>query len=99
MSRLIVEIIGWISAGLTAIYLIPQIIRIIKTKNTSDISFYSLAILLSASVLWTIYGILLNTIQVYMTNISQASLVIMILTFKIVNTIKANKSQAPEVAS
>ncbi|ARU91761.1 hypothetical protein SCLARK_001204 [Spiroplasma clarkii] len=96
---MIVEIIGWISAGLTAIYLIPQIIRIIKTKNTSDISFYSLAILLSASVLWTIYGILLNTIQVYMTNISQASLVIMILTFKIVNTIKANKSQAPEVAS
>lgn len=87
-----VDVIGWVSASLTAVYLLPQIIKIIKTKNTKDISFYSLGILLTATVLWTVYGFLSFNPQVYVTNIFQASFTISIITIKLFQLIRNTKS-------
>ncbi|ALD66525.1 SemiSWEET family transporter [Spiroplasma cantharicola] len=82
----IYEIMGWIGTILTAVYLIPQVIKVIKTKNTKDISYYSIIILIIASLIWIIYGLLtpIPQPQVYITNIFQAIFSTIILVVKII---------------
>jgi uncharacterized protein with PQ loop repeat len=50
------EIVGWIAAVLAAIYILPQAIRVIRTKNTKGVSDLTATLLISFSVLWAVYG-------------------------------------------
>ena len=58
-----------IAAGvLTAISLIPQLVKIIKEKKAEDISIVMLFVLLSGVALWVIYGILKKDYPIIVTN-------------------------------
>ena len=57
------EIIGSISAILTAITLIPQIIVSIKSKGKDSISYCFLFITFTSCIFWFIYGLLLGSIS------------------------------------
>ena len=62
------NIIG-ISAGiLTAVSLIPQIVKIIRQKKSGNISGIMPFVLLAGNGLWVWYGILLSALPITATN-------------------------------
>jgi MtN3 and saliva related transmembrane protein len=64
----VTEIIG-IAAGIcTSLSLLPQLIKLIKTKKAEDISLFYLIILLCGLGLWIWYGVLRKDIPIIATN-------------------------------
>ncbi len=53
-----VTIIGIIASTCTAVSLLPQLIKIIKEKQPSDISYWVLIILILGLICWVIYGVM-----------------------------------------
>jgi MtN3 and saliva related transmembrane protein len=49
-------LIGIAASICTAVSLLPQLIKIAKDKQASDISYWMLAILVVGLILWIIYG-------------------------------------------
>lgn len=63
------DIIGYIAAFLTVITGIPQLLKIIRTKKSNDVSLPSFVILFIAQMLWIIYGFYRLDVQIIITNI------------------------------
>lgn len=62
------QMIGIIAGVCTGISLLPQLIKIIKEKNTDDISYFMLFILLAGLAGWVWYGILKEDYPIIITN-------------------------------
>ncbi len=56
----IAQILGWIATFLFSIMVIPQIIKTIKSKDTSGISLLFFIIFLVANIIALIYAILIS---------------------------------------
>tara|TARA_B000000557_G_scaffold16999_1_gene12982 strand:+ start:263 stop:577 length:315 start_codon:yes stop_codon:yes gene_type:complete len=50
-------IFGWIATGLSAIYRIPQIVKLLQIKKSGDISIKSTVIQLTSYLLYIAHGI------------------------------------------
>lgn len=61
-------IIGILAAGLTTISFLPQAIKVIKTRNTSDLSLTMYLSFTAGVLLWLIYGFLINNIPIIVAN-------------------------------
>lgn len=68
-NKIVIDTIGYIAGFLTTICLIPQLIKIINTKSTNDISLYTFLVLLLGQILWTSYGILVFDLRILIANI------------------------------
>lgn len=77
------NILGCTAAILTTIAFIPQVIIIIKTKHTKDISLVMYIIFCLGVFLWLIYGIMLQAIPLMLANSITLALAMIILIFKI----------------
>lgn len=62
------QIVGILAGILTAISMLPQLIKILKEKKADDVSLKMLLVLLSGLVLWIAYGILRNDLPIIVTN-------------------------------
>ena len=83
-----IEIIGLIAAAMGGISLFPQVLKIIKTKSTKDISREMILLLAGSIFLWLIYGILLNNLPIIIANFFGIIQALIILFFKIKNQIQ-----------
>lgn len=63
-----VDILGLIAGGLTSIASMPQLIKVIKTRNVEDLSWLMLVILITGLSLWVWYGILQNELPIILSN-------------------------------
>jgi MtN3 and saliva related transmembrane protein len=81
-SEIQLQIIGFTGGGLIVISLIPQLITIIQNKSSKNISIPMYFLLLLAQILWILYGVLKNDLQVLLTNACAGF--ITILTIKII---------------
>jgi len=63
-----IELIGYIAAALSTITFLPQLIKIMRTRTTRDISFGMLIILDCSNICWIIYGCLMNIKPVVFCN-------------------------------
>jgi MtN3 and saliva related transmembrane protein len=73
-----------IAAGIcTAISLLPQLIKIIKSKKADDISFFMLIILLIGLSGWVWYGILRKDYPIIVTNAFSFVVNVLIIFFSI----------------
>ena len=62
------ETVG-ISAGiLTAVSMIPQLVKMIREKKAANVSVVMFLVLLAGLVLWTWYGILKKDLPIIATN-------------------------------
>ncbi|MDH6209818.1 MtN3 and saliva related transmembrane protein [Chryseobacterium sp. BIGb0186] len=68
LEKMNVEILGLIAGALTAIASMPQLIKVIKTKNVEDISWLMLVILISGLSLWVWYGIEQDELPIILSN-------------------------------
>ncbi len=78
-----VSIIGMVGATLTTISQVPQLIKILKTRHTKDLSINTYLVLLTGVILWIIYGLLLKEPPIYVANIVTGFLAAAILFYKL----------------
>lgn len=77
------DIIGYIAATLTTFSFLPQVIKIVKTKQTQDISLFMYIIFNIGVFLWLTYGILAVLWPVIIANIITSMFAMTILIYKI----------------
>lgn len=68
MNEIIVNVIGFTAGFLMAITMLPQIIKSLKTKRVEDISLLMLITYVTSAFLWMIYGILIKSLPVSITD-------------------------------
>jgi MtN3 and saliva related transmembrane protein len=83
-----INIIGLAAAAMGGISLFPQVLKVLKTKSTKDISRETILILASSIFLWLIYGILLKNLPIIIANFFGLIQALIILFFKIKNQLK-----------
>lgn len=78
-----INVIGLLAALLSTIAMVPQVIKIYKTKNTKGLSLMTFVILSSAIFLWFIYGLLISAFPIIIGNGIGFILTIFIVVMKI----------------
>ncbi|MGB1970912.1 MAG: SemiSWEET family sugar transporter [Flavobacteriaceae bacterium] len=78
-----VEFIGLIAAALTTSSFVPQLYKLWKYKTADGVSLTMYLVMFSGVILWEIYGILIESIAVIVSNIVTASLLLVILYYKV----------------
>jgi MtN3 and saliva related transmembrane protein len=71
---MMIHYLGYFAGTLTVVSFIPQVIRTWKTHHTRDLSFGMFALLVTASSLWIVYGILIEDWPVILTNLGMVLL-------------------------
>ena len=87
-----VTIIGLAAATMGGFALFPQVLKVLKTRSTKDISREMIVILAGSIFLWLVYGILLSNLPIMIANFFGLVQALIILFFKIKNQIKKTKS-------
>lgn len=82
-----INIIGFIGGGCTTISFIPQVLLVLKTKSTKDISLMMYSVFVFGISLWLLYGILSGALPVIIPNLITFVLAGSILFMKIKNEI------------
>lgn len=78
-----VEVIGLVAAVLTTGSFIPQVLKIIKTRDVSSISLFMYVIFTLGVFLWLVYGIMGAQMAVILANAVTLVLALLILGMKI----------------
>ena len=60
--------LGYFAGALTVLAFLPQVYRSWQTRRTGDLSMSMFALLISASSLWMLYGVLNRDWPVVLTN-------------------------------
>jgi MtN3 and saliva related transmembrane protein len=80
---MLVNIIGFLAAFTSTISLIPQIIKMFKTRSVEDISICMVFNFLVTSALWIVYGYMITSWSVFLTNILMLILATIMVYMKI----------------
>ena len=80
---LIVDFIGYFAGFLTTVSAVPQAYKSFKTKSTRDLSYLYLTVLTVGVFVWVIYGFLINSYPVIVTNSVSFVLMLLIDTLKL----------------
>jgi len=78
-----IELIGFLAAILTTAAFVPQAYRIWKTKSAKAVSLTMYLIMFTGVSLWGVYGLFIESTPMILANFITASLLIMIIYFKI----------------
>lgn len=68
MKKLYIDIIGIVAGTCTSMSFIPQIVKILRTKQVRDISLRMYIVLTSGISLWLVYGILIKEFPIILAN-------------------------------
>ena len=61
MNNFYVELLGYIATTIGVSMMVPQMLKIYKTKEVGEISTISVFMYADQGILWTIYGILIGS--------------------------------------
>lgn len=82
-----IKILGYVAATLTTASFVPQLISVIKTRSTKDISLVMYIAFVIGVICWAIYGGLVQDYPVLIANVVSCLFAGTILVFKIINTV------------
>ena len=77
------DVIGYMAATLTSIAFLPQVIKTIRTRDTSSISLLMYSLFVAGVLCWLIWGLLLQQWPVILANLVTFALSAIILSMKI----------------
>lgn len=83
-----IEIIGLTAGAMGGVSLFPQVLKVIKTKSTKDISREMFLLLTGSIFLWLVYGILMNILPIILSNFFGLIQALIILYYKIENQLR-----------
>lgn len=69
-----IEYFGYFAGCLTVASFLPQVIRTWKTKQVRDLHLGMFTLLVTASALWVIYGVIIGSWPVILTNVGMVVL-------------------------
>jgi MtN3 and saliva related transmembrane protein len=69
MENFYIELLGYTATTLGVSMMLPQVLKMYKTKRVDDISTISVFIYATQGVLWTIYGILISSNPLWIGNL------------------------------
>jgi len=78
-----ITLIGLMGAACTTIAGLPQVIKILKTKRTRDISLLMYIVLIVGLFLWLIYGLAIKDLPLIVANTITFSLAAVVLILKL----------------
>ena len=76
-------LLGLIGGTLTTSSFVPQVIKAVKTKSTKDISTGMFALLTAGIFVWIVYGVLIESLPVILTNAVSLVFSVVILVYKV----------------
>ena len=82
MVELIAESIGLAAGTLATLSFAPQAIQTYRTKSAKDFSWLMLLSFFSATILWLIYGILINSFAIVITDAVTSILLVALVWMK-----------------
>ncbi len=85
MQDIHIIITGLIAGTCTTASFVPQIVKILKTGHTRDISLYMYIVLTTGIFLWLVYGIFLGRFSIILANSMSLVLCAFVLAMKIRN--------------
>lgn len=62
------NVLGIVAGILTSAAMVPQLIKVLKEKNTDDISWVMLLVLISGLSMWVWYGFLKDELPIILSN-------------------------------
>jgi len=62
-------LLGLVAGALTGVAAIPQVVKVLRTRHTRDISVWQPLLLSIGVALWIVYGMLINNLPLILTNI------------------------------
>lgn len=68
ITQIITDAIGFVAAACIAANMLPQIWKSWKTKQVEDISMLMILLVLAGSVLWLVYGLLIMSIPMIVSD-------------------------------
>ena len=83
MPTLVVDIIGTIGAVLTTVCWLPQVIKLIRDKETRAISLSSAAAFTLGMLLWLVYGVALADWPLMSSSAITLAIMVVILSQKL----------------
>ena len=69
-----IEYFGYFAGFLTVASFLPQVIRTWQTRKTGDLHLGMFVLLVTASTLWVIYGVIIGSWPVILTNVGMFAL-------------------------
>lgn len=87
-TKIAFETIGYLATTLTTICSIPQLYKILKTKDSKSVSLNMYIIMTIGYALWIVYGVYIKSYQMMIGNSIGTAILLVILTIKLVNVIK-----------
>ena len=69
-----IEYLGYFAGCLTVASFLPQVIRTWRSKQVRDLHLGMFTLLVTASALWVVYGIIIRSWPVILTNIGMVVL-------------------------
>lgn len=83
MTSYAINIIGMIAAFCTTVAQLPQVIKVLKTYQTRDISLWMYIIINIGVILWLIYGVFIEDSPLIIANAVTLILTMIVLIMKI----------------
>ncbi len=77
------NLLGMIAGTLTTAAFVPQVVKTWRTRSTHDISLGMFALFSSGLVLWLVYGVMIGSLPIVVSNIVTLALALTILYFKL----------------
>jgi MtN3 and saliva related transmembrane protein len=77
--------IGFVAATLTTVSFVPQVVRILRTRDTNGISLAMYLVFTAGILLWLTYGVMTGDLPVILANVVTFALAVTILVLKIRN--------------
>jgi MtN3 and saliva related transmembrane protein len=63
-----ITLLGLLAGACTTIGFVPQLVKILQTKSTRDISVWMYVVISTGIVLWLIYGLIIGSLPVIAAN-------------------------------
>jgi MtN3 and saliva related transmembrane protein len=86
------DFIGSAAAFCTTVAFVPQIVHIVKTRNTNGISLTMYSIFTLGVVLWLAYGLILHSFPIILANVVTLVLAGSVLAMKVKDVYLKNKN-------
>ena len=86
------EAIGFVAAAISTLCWFPQSIRTLRTRDTSGISLVSQSAYTFAIVLWAVYGVMIASWPLILSNVIQLFPLTAVLWIKLVNELAARNT-------
>ncbi|MFS4415955.1 SemiSWEET family sugar transporter [Maribacter sp. 2307ULW6-5] len=76
------ELIGLVAATMTTSAFLPQVVKTWRQKSTKDISLLMYLVLTTGTLLWLLYGVLIDSLPIMLANAITAFLLCCMLLLK-----------------